>query len=377
MDTNLSARDFIPAHADQPPLSTRTHRVWLALSLALMVATTTGIPPAQAASTTRISFEVSAAPRGPLTLCVGKQQRFYVSIQKYTHAELDSGFSYDSPGGTVTEVSIHAASSNKTVGIVEPPETSTAAPGVDQLAPLTTGNLGDADFVFSARKKGTTTVTFKADSIPPRWLGSSGTSGTAREATVQIKVRNCKFRVKTVSQWHLQGDASAFDISALMSPLELTADEQGNLQGSARVNGLGSATYPGCTGVLSVKPSQADLTGKLLESGQLELNITFTAVASSVTFTCPTPLFTGVAGRDDTGTPEALAVSMPDSGGVITQSQQIITIPPGAGSVNLIVIPIDAGGTASSPRPGSSLAWWTTLWQNPLGLLAFLAPLWH
>ena len=372
MDTNLSGRNFIPARVDQPPRATnrsaRIHRVWLALLLALMIATATGVSPAQADESVRVSFDVIAAPQFPEKLCVGQQLQFYVAVSRVIH-RTSNGHVENVPTGEVRGVTIHAEAADSNVGQVFPADRAISLRGEDDLVPLLPRgvDVGDAGFVFVATHPGSTTITFSSE-VPRHWVRSdepagSGRMTTARRTRVEVVVRNCKFIVKTVSQWHLQGDASAFDISALMNPLELTADEQGNLQGSARVNGLGSATYPGCSGTLTVAPSQADLTGKLLESGQIELNITFTAVTSSVTFTCPAPLFTGVASRDDTGTPEALAVSMPDSGGVITQSQQIITTPAGVGFVDIIVIPVEAGGTASSPRLGSPLAWWTALWH--------------
>ena len=158
------------------------------LATFLLVSVTLGAgaglaPAAQAAADdpAAISFEVQANPKNPPVLCLDGKKRLqiYVAINKSITKTIN-GTAYELPRGMVTGVNIKGEKSND-VGVLDPPNTSLFFYNSDELAALKPRGIGEADFLFTAKKAGTTVLTFSAN-VPGAWTGSPAEVGNSYPA---------------------------------------------------------------------------------------------------------------------------------------------------------------------------------------------------
>ena len=333
------------------------------IALALVTGSVGQTSQAQAAADNPadVYFEVSANPQSPPPLCINQQLKIYVSINKNITKVINEK-AYNLPRGAVTGVKV-TGSMSKDVGTLESkkPEVSF---GDDELAVLQPKGIGQADFVFTAKKPGTTTLTFTAN-VPGAWTGSAealalGKSYPANKAEIKVRVIPCKFKVKTASNFSAQG----VNLAAIMDG-EMKADEQGNFTGSATVNWIGGFASFGTCGAAyyDVASSQADLTGRHDdEGGQLAVEVNYLGAVLTMS---------GCASASGTVVPDPLALNIPSSGGVSTQSQDLHE--PNYfsfyGSAVIVVTPVEDGAVSFNPaglaaRVGSPSTWLTELWDN-------------
>ena len=196
------------------------------------------------------------------------------------------------------------------------------------------------DFTLKAKRVGRTTITFSADVV------EFGNMFKAHPYTVDVNVQKCAFKVSIKSHWQVPG----LGYVAIIDEADLIPDADGNYTGTANVtwSGWWDVIPPGinagltCTTKLTALPSQAFLTGKMSESGFLEVNVTYRSNPSSWSAVC----------RDSTGstppsvtpgmlTADSLKISIPvATGGVSTQPQALIDqIDASAGSAFIDIYP--------------------------------------
>ncbi len=322
----------------------RRRTVFVALVFALVIAGAGQPAPAQPvpAGKDEISFKLEVFPEKLPTFCVNQKFTFYAGVSK-----------------TVNKVI-----NDKNVEI----------PG-NAPAPAVSGSVTDRDigtllgfedeentFLFTAKKPGTTTLKFTA-LVKNIWIGANEEvigSSVKIEKPVTVKVRNCKYKVETVSQFSAQGVKLASTMEG-----EMESDEQGNFTGSATVNWVGGVASIGdCSAAYyDVASSQADLTGNQDDSGQLAAEVNYLGAVITMS---------GCASASGTMIPDPLTLSVPSSGGVSTQSQNLHE--PNYfsfyGSVVIVVIPVeDEAAAFNADKPVSwvgtpSLSGWAVRWDD-------------
>jgi len=218
-------------------------------------------------------------------------------------------------------------------------------------------------FVFTADKPGKVTLRFTAD-IKNSWIGANEQvigSGMRVQKEITFTVTPCKYKVKTITKFSAQG---VIIVSTMDG--EMKSDEQGNFTGSATVNWISGVTvgYKACSGVIDVASSQANLTGHQDDSDRLMAEVTYLPAVLTHTFDCG-----GNETKQAEVTPDPLALSVPSSGGVSTQSQDLYepTYYAMHGSVDIVVIPEDDGAVAfnaDSRVALSPFARWAMPWDN-------------
>ena len=342
--------------------------VFVAMILALALVGAGQSPQAQAAqdNPADVYFEVSANPQNPPTLCVNQKLNIYVSINKNITKVINDR-AYNLPRGEVTGVQVNGRVSND-VGILAPEHT----PGSYDLASL---GVGQADFLFTAKKPGRTTLTFTAD-VPGTWTGAteaavSGRSYRAKKAEIQVRVVRCKFKVTTIGEWRVPGPAN-LHIAATSGDAEVKAEEaQSAFSGSTTVNWVASiADIIDCKSILTIGSSQVSWTGTMNDADQLTLNGTYQPAAGSQSTIC-----IGQDGGVATGNPQyqltadPLQISIASSGGVVRQSQVLQGPEATPGFVTIIVIPQEDEAAAFNPgervlHVGSPSVWRAALSDN-------------
>lgn len=321
--------------------SRRWLRILIALSLTLVLVGANQPPTAQSASDNpdKVGFELKVYPEAPLPICIKDTVRFYVGLSRSVRKKIN-GKEWNLPRGLISGVAIRGSVTNPSIGALTPPESSGGYDVSDLL-------LADADFMFTARKAGKTTLQFVGE-VRSYWDGSGRTQTLSRpypvHVEVPVKVIPCKFKVNTTGQWIRVLDGAGASAMAVIEGAEIKADEQGHFAVSARVD-WGSTYYVDeCATTTSIPTSQANLTGDIDEDGQLTMNLTFEPTEWLGSLSCP---YVGGGSSTTSVTLDALSLSSPASGGVFTQSQRLVTqddmMP---GSIIVVVIPEEDEGVA-------------------------------
>ena len=297
---------------------------WCTVLIALMLAigSTGQTPPAQAAPVGEIVNFSMKVQNPKTTLRCGETVTYVVKVElaQSEFAPTPVPGSMGLPKGmSVIGINVDASSKDSSVGdFVGARTAKTAVVLDDDLATL------GAKFKFKANKPGKTTLYFEG------LVGKEYVS-----FNLDVKVLPCKFKTKTNSKFSAQG-------ITIMSTMdgEMQADDQGNFTGTATVNWVGAPTASGdCSGTIDIASSQADLTGNLDENGQLAATVTYLPAALTHNFCCQGNCATDSA----VVTPDAVAMSVPPSGGVSRQSQDLYE--PNYysmhGSVDIVVIPAE------------------------------------
>jgi hypothetical protein len=302
------------------------------LVLALVVQSTSVIVPARAQNDWQYLVDILNFP--PETLCVRQSTDYLVHIvpkgsiglgDQHGNVSMEL-FAGTTVAGVVADSSIadltpiHGMSTNN-------PDPSLRRPGI-------------ITFALKAKKAGRTTITFSADVV------EFGSTFKAHPYTVDVNVQECAFKVTIKSHWQVPG----LGYAAIIDEADLKPDAAGNYTGTAKVTWsgwwdvipAGINTGITCTTKLTAPPSQAYLTGKMSESGFLEVNVTYRSNPSSWSAVC----------RDTSGatppsitpgmlTPDSLKISIPVAiGGVSTQPQALIDqIDASAGSAFIDISP--------------------------------------
>jgi hypothetical protein len=206
---------------------------------------------------------------------------------------------------------------------------------------------GAVAFTLKAKRVGRTTITFSADVV------EFGNTFKAHPYVVDVNVQKCAFKVSIKSHWQVPG----LGYVAVIDEADLIPDADGNYTDIANVtwSGWWDVLPPGisagltCTTKLTALPSQAYLTGKMNESGFLEVNVTYRSNPASWRATCKDssgstpPIITPVS-----LTADSLKIGVPvAAGGVSTQPQALIDqIDASAGSAFIDIFP-----DATRPQP--------------------------
>jgi hypothetical protein len=229
----------------------------------------------------------------------------------------------------------------------------------------------EAEFLIFGKHAGRTQIVFTAPVSRLETETLDGPIGTNMvDSTVTVVVRNCKATVHSLSEWHVPGEANIMIVATIDGAVML-ADDQGHFTGSGTVNWTGSAGQVGdCSGAIEIGSSQVDLTGDTDDSGQIALQMNYQPAVAILTDDC-----NGAGGSiQQTLTPDALAFSMPDSGGAITQTQGVS--PEGTGIATIILTLEEdeaaAAGAGSQTAIAESFSIRQALLSYPFGWLGGL-----
>ncbi len=336
--------------------NSRWRNVFIALMLALTFGSAGQASPAQAAPVNiqKAWFVFASQDGGQDFMCLGDTATFTVLVKL---SEIDNNVI--SRGVSMPGIRVIGSVQDQSVGLLKAPTSRLTSSNSDQL--------GSAVFTFQANGYGETTLTFKAEIryyayALTRWLVGAD-AVTAESLPIVVKVIPCMFEIKTISNFSAQG----VQLGAIMDG-EMKADEQGNFTGSGTVSWIGGATAAGdCRGTIDIASSQADLTGSLDDSENLAAEVNYLPAGLTHNFCCK-----GICATDTASvTPNALSLSVPSSGGVSRQSQDLHE--PNYysmhGSVDIVVIPVEE--QAVSLIPGNPEASWDDFFSLFASLLAF------
>jgi hypothetical protein len=357
-NSNISKGSSAYEIGRHPALRWRT--IFIALVLALAIGSASQIPPVQAApdNPADVYFEVGAYPDAPPPLCINQNLQIYVSVSRgIVKTFNDKKLSL--PRGSVTGVDVRGSMTNN-IGKLTPPDTSPV-----QLIDFRQGN---ADFLFTATKVGTTILIFNAD-VPGAWTGSAealalGKTYPARKAEIKIEVRNCKFKVIATSRMAKCYVGGCLNFLGVATG-QVTADENGSFTGIAQVYWTTGANIFGCTSSATMGNGNVNMHGNLNESGPLFLELDYEPVPWNLVKSCAgksipesytetvTPLRVTV--RSTTAVTVALNQTLSDEAGSID------------GSATIVVIPEEDQAVAFNTDSRAALspsAWMAMLWND-------------
>ena len=254
--------------------------------------------------------------------------------------------------GEITPIKVLVYRGKTVNGVSQAPETITGVkvngwshnPNVGQISPrqnitlLASDFPGAAEFVFYAENVGETTITFEATIVTPGWFGTNWGGGSKTvTGFVEVKVIPCKFKVEVTSNWNNNVRGKYI---ATMDELIITADSNGQYDGSANVDWIGTFMMDTCPKEYTIPTGQTDLTGEFSDTGQLTLDLTFLTASVTHNGACG-----NLSGWDNFEvSQDPLHINVPSSGGAFVLPQLLT----GSGemgifdgSVAIVVTPVD------------------------------------
>ncbi len=198
------------------------------------------------------------------------------------------------------------------------------------------------EFDLRGKKAGTTSVIFRAhpSTLPGEGLvGERSSPSNETNTRISVKVVDCKYKVTGIFRWRDAGGYAL--ITAVTAETVITPDADGNFTGSASTTFTG---YQTCIdqGVLpyAFTNPKVDLTGKVDDSGNVTVKMTFPPVGISVATTCYPIKVPGL-----TGNLAPLSVTVPSSGGSPEQSSVLSLAGTygytATGTAIIYVVPVD------------------------------------
>ncbi len=334
--------------------------IFLALVSALVIGSAGQTPLARAApaGATSLMFYMRAAKEREGLVCRG--ELVHISVKVHRVAEDVGGDELANLDAAVTGVEVRGLVQNN-IGELTPNNNTTIAAGA--ITP------NSADFIFTAREIGETTISFRGLVVTPGWFGTNWGGGSqAVSAFVHVQVIPCAYKVTTEGAWRVPGPAN-ISVAAISDDAKVrAADAQSPFTGSTTVNWVLTTSQVGdCEAQSVTTSSQVDWTGQMDDSGQLNLNGAYQSAAMSLPVYC-----VGSDGGVASGstpvqlTPDPLQVSIASTGGVFRQSQVLQGPEPTPGYVTIIVVP-EEEAVAFNTDSGAFLspsAWWAILWDN-------------
>jgi hypothetical protein len=358
-NSNISKGSSAYEIGRHPALRWRT--IFIALILALILIGANQQPLAQAASNNQanVEFELKAYPEAPRPLCPKEHLKIYVGVSRSIHRTINGTdrLLFDGP---VSGVVVRGSVTDSHIGTLTSPESNDmtlAASGTDL-------RIGDADFLFVAKKAGTTILKFDGE-VGSYWVGTGATETLPNSYTVHVEVpvtvRPCKFKVITASHWSASVPNLTSNLVAnLQDVMEVNAN--GQYAGTAEVTWSAASYSYMCSHEHTIPPGQAHLTGDLNDSGVLRVNVTYDPVTMA-SVNC------GGAESDTLqiqGPPIEIAINA--SGGTLTQAQTLqVGIMAFSGSTAIVVIPVEGEAVAFNTDSRAALspsAWRARLWDN-------------
>lgn len=298
----------------------RWRSVFIALVLVLTIGSVSQTAPAQAAPAGDVTSYIwlEARALGSRTICVGEQ--VVIRVKVYMRVWLDEKHSYDAQLGL-------AEIKHVVVG------SGTVSPNKLPIS-VTSNSVGAADFTFTAKEPGETTVVF-GGTVPVDEIWRSVLSGHDVAGSIDLTIVECEYKVTTISRWNI----GPISLVATIKDGKMKLDEQGHLTGTAMVKWETIFNVPdlnaACGGSrdVSVTDSQASFSGDVSDSGQVTVNITYQPTMYSIKGSCSVgPVVDGAQEI----TPAPLAITVADSGGVSTRAQDLEGQP---GSAIIAVFP--------------------------------------
>jgi hypothetical protein len=264
-------------------------------------------------------FSMGLNPPAAISVCVGQSKKITVTVARETAQTRRFDRTRDIK--VVNDIDVYATVADTTIG-----EISTALGELDE--DITTYTL---KFDVKGIKAGRTKITFKSQFSVYRIPGSdlirtpNFPTQEIIENSLTVTVKKCRAKVRSTQRW-------SNDNATLMGALdetEMNADDQGTFTGQGTITWLAHAINVfGCDSSISIDeyaPSQVDLTGQMDDSGHLTVQMNFLPIQDSVTVLCVKQL-EGTTEDHYTvdETPAELSVSIPEQGGVSTQSQALV-----------------------------------------------------
>jgi hypothetical protein len=249
----------------------RWRNVLFALLLAFVMGNA-GRPPLAQADGEKIGYVVFATTDRPGPICLGR----YANILALVKADI---FRKGETPGTTSSPGYW--SFQWVNGTVQDPDIGTLVPERSR-ASLLGDNPTMAHFYFTARKVGTTTLSFKAD-IPASSTSVEFTNTASQP--MRVTVIPCKFMVSSITTFPGNDNPGAYQqsdpaIVVRMDQAEVTADANGQFTGSATLHWIGTTSTtvePGGSCTIAEKfavTTQASISGDIL-AGQLTLDVTY------------------------------------------------------------------------------------------------------
>lgn len=266
---------------------------WIVVLLALATGSASQMqtPVAQAAaSDASLNIYLSAERLGGEgIICVGDKVPIQVKVLKKVGVEGDYSF------GRLIGVQVSAFVDGSGIGRISPPKNTTR---------LSSDPVGATFFLFTAEKSGTVAVVFQGK-VNTRVLLGLEFGGNTVTASQSLTVEECQYTVTTISRF----SAAGVNIVATMdAKMKLEAD--GTLSGTGIVNWVGASVTAGdCSSVITIAPSQAELTG-VLDDDYVIVDVTYLAAALTNVGGCP-----GGVNDQAEVLPDPVTVSIPASGG--------------------------------------------------------------
>jgi hypothetical protein len=183
--------------------SPRWRGVLIALVLALAFGSIGGVPLARAMPTSveTVSYSVFAYPtQFEIRNCPKAKQEIYVGVRR-TVTKVIGGKSYDMTGGTVNDVNIEATMAEPKRGSISPSAASIIS--MDR-----TGTFQTA-FIYDPEKVGKDTIAFRRaidELLAP----------LVPDATVQVKVLPCKYKVNLILDSQLSDEGVSWSAIGLV-----------------------------------------------------------------------------------------------------------------------------------------------------------------
>ncbi len=320
----------------------RTFRWMRSITVIILVALVTSqfslvraIPLADAAT---VSFSISVAPGTSPDLCVGATRKFYANVIRNTDRYINDGKFLLSKSDRLANVDVKAEVADPKVGTISPAHKETSFK--EEAGP-------QALFTFKATKAGKTKVVFNADvnafyTGPHSEIEQVEKIYHVNKQSVDITVKQCKFKVSVNSKWSIPGEANLSYV-AEVNEAEVTGDEQGHFTGSAKVNWTSNAGgVENCSGTSTVEPSPVNITGDMNESDELKLTFTFQSAQNTIAAKCD-----GESGTTKIGlTADPLKLAVSADGGASSQSQALRGPGTVSGSAFIDIVPDDEQGVA-------------------------------
>ena len=317
----------------QPNLVTHRPRSLILLGLLLSVALSLGavsIPAAQAARAAdlnkNIYLFVTKAGSAERTICVG--DKVDISVRVLAVVEVLNDPNAEKQFAPLIGVPLQASVTNPSVGVISPAASATT---------VSADPIGQATFIFTAQKAGTTTIQVDGKLIHNQLLGVVLSSDTVT-GKLALTVETCAYRVDATGVWHQEGKITliAEITDAALAPLG-----DGKYAGNADVKWFGEFRYPPpCYVVMHPAPSRAYITGTAIGTDLLEVKMNFEATpAMFSTIFCPksnsVDMFAG-----QMLTPESLRLWVLTSGGTSRRKPSLGGIQVLDGTAIVTVIPV-------------------------------------
>ncbi len=277
--------------------------LWATLAFALFAGSTAYAQPGADEARVTSWLDIRQSPPAPTTICVGDRVIFIVSLQREVVFVVGPQLvNFD-----FRRRVIFANVADSAVGAISPPQQPTAFDGTSQ-------------YIFTAKREGSTTITFQSDIDGIAFFGLPLDNTIIKNST-SIRVEDCSYRVTTDSRWSVAGPANIRAFAFIRRAGLVYAGGLGErYTGTADVYWVITVGNVGeCQGVTRAH-SEAYLTGTYDDSDHFIVGIDYRPVDLEIIANCR-----GLLGRMPVVlSPGAITVTLdPEGGRSRPESQQL------------------------------------------------------